>query len=258
MKRLLLSLIVIAVCIGFGVSGPPPGGAGGGSRSIRSNPPSDVPGPAGFPSGATHYWTLDEASGTRNDSVGTTHLSETTAVGAAAGKDNNGANYTWNTTDFGVLDGTADIAVPSAYSLCGWFKFSAVDANQTLSISAITTPGAITISLVYTADGDLISFAHNEEETLSHSIIPDTSWHFICATATGATAIIYLDGASVESNPAATLDFDDWNSLRISAANSSAMSGTVGLVDEIVFFPLALTPQNVTDIWNGGTGLFGP
>jgi len=210
-----------------------------------------------FPAGATHYWTLDEASGTRNDSVGTTHLAETTAVAAAAGKKNNAASFTWNTTNFGDLDGTVNIAVPSAFSLVAWFKFSAVDASQALSIGG-TTVGGFFVGVEILCSGDILNFVLSEEGTLQIGFVPDTSFHLICITATGTTAKIYLDGVEVASDAGATIDFDDWDTFTIFGNNGAAVAGTVGLVDEVAFFPLALTPQNVTDIWNGGVGTFGP
>lgn len=210
-----------------------------------------------FPAGATHYWKLDEASGTRNDSVGTTHLAETTAVGAAAGKKNNGANFVWNTTNFGDLDGTVDILIASAFSIVGWFKFSSVATNQAITVEG-TTAGGFPVGITILCGSDLLNFRLSEEDNISVNFTPDTSFHLFCLTASGTTAKIYLDGTEVASDAGKTIDFDDWNTFQINAGNSGSTAGTVGIVDEVAVFDRVLTPTEVSDIWNGGTGAFGP
>lgn len=212
---------------------------------------------ASFPSGATHYWTLDEASGTRDDAVGTVDLDETTAVASGTGKDSNAAQFDWNGTSFGQLDDGVNITVPSEFSLCGWFKFSSVAANQVITVSAMTT-GGFSVGFSANCTTDLLLFSLSEEDNLTIGFTPDTSFHLFCLTATGTTAKIYMDGTEVASDAGKTIDFDDWDSFRIVASNSGTTSGTVGLVDEVVFFPLVPTPTDISNMWNAGTGRFGP
>ena len=254
MRTLLFLLLLLPLC-----AAPPPGGAGGGSRAFRSNPPAAPAAPASFPSGATHYWNLDEVSGTRDDAVGSTDLDEVTAVASGTGKDGNACQFDWNGSAFGSLSDGVNISIPSAYSLCAWFKFSAIDANQTFTVLGTSLGDAFMFGITYEAAGaDTVVFDYQEEGALVHSITADTDWHLICVTATGTTVTIYLDGASVATDTGATIDFSDWDAFTITSSNSGTMSGTVGLLDEVSFFDRALTPTEVSDMWNGGTGTFGP
>jgi hypothetical protein len=256
MSRLPIVLLITAQSLsaqvigGYGLFGGVIS-SGGFSSSVSASG-----GAPSFPSGATHYWQLEEASGTRDDFIGSTDLAATSTTGNAAGKNNNAASFTWNGINFGNLNGTTDISVPSAYTFSGWFKFSDTGANQILRIEGETTGSGIIIGIKYSASADEISFSYQEEGLLTFGITPDTGWHYIAVTASGTTVIIYLDGSSVATDTGATIDFADWGSTVFTAVNSGAMSGTVGLIDEVGFWPEALSPSQISDLYNGGTGLF--
>lgn len=213
---------------------------------------SSSPAPS-FPSGATHYWTMNEASGVRFDSIGTAHLAETVATGSAAGINGNAASFTWNTVNYGVLDGNVDIEIPSECSFSLFFRFAAVDSNQDYVLVGFTTDGAFGV-LIRCSSDDIV-FYHGST-ALIQSFTPDTNVHHLCVTAIGTIATIYLDGVAVAIDPAATNDFSDWTAFTCYASNSGSTSGTVGLIDEMAVFPRALTPAEVLTIWNSGAGLF--
>lgn len=256
MKLFSIISVTLLAFVASVVSLPP-----GGNVSLpgrRSEPQPVVVAPASFPSGATHYWNMDEASGIRDDAVGATDLDEVTAVGSGTGKDSNAAQFDWNGTTFGSLSDGVNISIPSAYSLCAWFKFSSVAANQVLTLLGTSVGDGFAFGISYSAAADSIGFDYQEEGNLAHPITPNTDWHLVCVTATGTTVTIYLDGSSVATDTGATIDFSDWDTFSISGGNSGAMSGTVGLVDEVSFFDRALNSTEVSDMWNGGTGTFGP
>ena len=57
------------------------------------------------------YWKLDEASSTRNDSVGTNHLTSNNSVGQATGKLNYAANFVAANSQYLSIADNADLSV---------------------------------------------------------------------------------------------------------------------------------------------------
>lgn len=215
----------------------------------------DIP---SLPSGLIHYWKLNEASGVRSDSIGAVHLAETAPTSSAAGKNANAARFVWNASNFGALDGSGTIAIPSECSLSIWFKFDAVDSNQSFFVSGYTLGGGLFGVEIRCATDEIVFYHGTGAQYILHSFTPDTSWHHICVTAAGTTATIYLDGVGVASNVAATFDFSDWFAFTCSASNSGSTSGSVGLVDEVGVFNRALTQQEAINLWYGSAGVFLP
>lgn len=102
---------------GFGERGPGRGGgtkAGGVGWSER---------PATLRDGLVAYWTLDEVSGTRSDSIGGNHLSDINTVGSDVGVIGNGAVFVAANSEH-LLDSTPSL-VPTAggpFTVSLWYK----------------------------------------------------------------------------------------------------------------------------------------
>src|SRR5262245_62023817 len=73
------------------------------------------------------YWTLDEASGTRNDSVGSNHLTDVNSTPSGTGKINNGADFNGSNQH---LDGANPCASRGAFSVSAWLKNDTLSGND--------------------------------------------------------------------------------------------------------------------------------
>lgn len=70
------------------------------------------------------YWKLDESSGTRSDSVGSSHLTDYNTVGTATGRIGTAISYASGNTDkyLGCAD-NADLSMGDIdFTIAGWFK----------------------------------------------------------------------------------------------------------------------------------------
>ena len=87
--------------------------------------------------------------------------------------------------------------------------------------------------------------------------ISENAWQHIAATYDGSNLRLYLDGAEVAS-VAKTGLVDQSNSVNASIGNIPAGDSSTrafdGLIDEVCIFDIALTAQNIDDIYNSGDG----
>jgi hypothetical protein len=80
---------------------------------------------------AVAAWTLDEASGTRADSVGSNDLADTNTVGSAAGLFGNAADFELSSAQYlSIADNTALSMGNVKMTLTAWLKFESVAATQ--------------------------------------------------------------------------------------------------------------------------------
>lgn len=89
--------------------------AGGGASSLLT--------------GIRAYWMLDEASGTRNDSVGSNHLTDHNTVGQTTGILGNCATFAAASTRYLTLANNADVALGDEdFTFAGWFWLTQYDS----------------------------------------------------------------------------------------------------------------------------------
>lgn len=70
------------------------------------------------------YWKLDESSGTRNDSVGSSHLTDYNTVASATGRIGSALSYAAGNTDkyIGCADNDSLSMGDIDFTIAGWFK----------------------------------------------------------------------------------------------------------------------------------------
>lgn len=76
--------------------------------------------------GLKAYWKMDEASGTRADSIGAYTLTDNNTVGSAVGKIGNCASMVQSAAEYLSLPGAqAELLIPegSSYTVTGWVRF---------------------------------------------------------------------------------------------------------------------------------------
>ncbi len=99
-----------------------------------ANAPVSTPAPpSSLSSGLAAYWKLEESSGVRHDSIGSSSLSDAYGnVAQGAGKVNNAASFGGS----GVLyanDGSALIVAGSSFTLAGWVKLNAKTSDGSIA-----------------------------------------------------------------------------------------------------------------------------
>lgn len=198
----------------------------------------------------THYWSMDEASGTRADSKGSVNLSEVNGtVDAVTGLKNSAAET--RAAAASELDSSA-WTEPAVFSMSVWFNFPALAATG----DALILTTKVGDFFIQVEDGDS-SATHGTALTFSGSAnvsvastISQNAWHLAVVVADGTNLKVSLDGGTFSSavgtvTPSSSvLQFIDGN------------NGMPIKYDEIGFYNVALTQGNATTLWNGGAGTF--
>ena len=204
-----------------------------------------------FPAGATNYYRLGETSGNpRIDSVGAQNLAEVVGtVGQAAGISGNAAN--WAPSTGRLFKNLIPQNFLSPVSCSFWVN---VDNLPGITADLIQGGGGDEdIKVKITSGGNIVLYNVNDGDIVSIALGALDAWHLVVVTVSGTSWSMSIDGGAL-------------NSGVVSNPPSEGSSFTVGTVtdldssiDEIaVFANKILTAQEISDIWNGGTGTFLP
>jgi len=78
------------------------------------------------------------------------------------------------------------------------------------------------------------------------------TWYHMVLTYDGTTAILYLDGENVASNPGQGEIMYDDQPVRIGTHSHDTGAAFDGFIDEVALFDVALEPEDIEAIMNGG------
>lgn len=205
----------------------------------------------------THYWSMDEASGTRVDSKGSKNLSESGgAVSSGTGID--GSASSWNGTGTANLT-TASLGFGSSdiKSVAFWVKVNAfpasfynfcigeADPDPSLEIDSHDggTTGVWVVATI--VDGALDE-------------VPATvgTWNLFVATFVDATTWKWsMNGGAFRTVGGQSSGLPSGTTLSVAGIVNGANQMN-GLIDELMTFNVLLTQGDVTTLWNGGIGKF--
>lgn len=211
------------------------------------------------------YWSLGEASGTRNDSHGANHLTDTNTVTQAVGKQGNAAQFTAaNSEQLSVVDNAAlSVAAGQSLTVAGWSYGDTIPANATMA--AKWNSGGTNSEYMLTF-GQLTAnrfefIVRNAADTATASVPANAlgapvvaTWYFIVCWYDDAaqTINIQVNGGTVDSAAHATGVRDGTESFRLGAISSSGYWN--GREDEVGVWKRVLTAAERTYLYNGGAG----
>jgi len=221
------------------------------------------------------WWSMDETSGTRNDSHGSNHLTDNNTVTYEAGKQSNAAKFTYTNTEYlsragASLSGFDDIG---DFSMAFWIKvptdlgrypciFSIDDASSQRKILLYYDDRGATTYLNFTVFGASYSYPNDYHQKqvsipltstfkliiIQYDISTDTLTAYVNNDA--GTAFSHLDGNGVTS---ATLKNTTTTPLQIGyVGHAQALDGSI---DEFGFWGRLLTSDERTELYASGAGL---
>lgn len=205
---------------------------------------------AAITSGLIDYWTFDEGSGnTAGDSSGSGNAGTLTGGPTwTTGRVGTGA-LLFNATQSQYVNIPSQ-SVPTDFSYSAWV--------QTSQTGFIISGGLARILLIYNGCGQgmrvYFSVAGNNPcsgAANSSATVTDGAWHQVTGVNVGNTQVIYVDG--VAGNPGSqTLN----NASGYITIGQSPWNGFfTGSIDDVRIYNRALTPSEVTDLYNyTGTG----
>jgi hypothetical protein len=222
--------------------------------------------------GLVSYWKLDEASGQRNDSHGSNHLTDNNTVGSTTGIINSGANFVAANSEYLSCASNASLQMSgnTDWTITAWVKLSSLPAAGA-DYQIVTKDDDAANSRDYTLDyqkgvangfrvyikggGTWLAQVGSEAST--------GVWYFLTAWYDSAIGNLKLriNDTTTYTSPASGATGTDVSSaqFRIGAREYSGFEGFWdGVIDEVGIWKRKLTSGEITQLYNGGAGLSYP
>lgn len=251
---------------GTDVSGTPgffdlPGGGASTNSSLSKIPRNDR---------LVSYWSMDEsANTTRADFLGNFNLSDVNGVGSVTGKNNNAADfngtndYLQNTTFEKTLGG-------SDFTISFWVNINSLASDNGILGQFLNDSGDRRFYVSVLVDGSIRFLVGNSTGTSSFTITTAASQVSVATTTlitvtfetTTGTSTIYKNGGLLlkqESSTTAVNGPSTANTVTtpfIVGRNGELTDYLDGWIDELAIWNVALTPNEITEYYNSGTGYF--
>lgn len=209
------------------------------------------------------YWKLDEASGTRVDSVGANNLTDGNTVTQAVGKVVNAAQFTSANSEYLSIADNATLSTGDIdFTIACWVYFDALGTMEYIVQKFDNSGGAgEEFRLFYDSSVNRFRWAVGSSTTVLANTFgaPSTgTWYFItCYHDSIANSI----GIAVNNGTADTAGLvggpsNGTGPFQIGASDSTGTPGSFmnGRIDEVGFWKRVLTPQERADLYHGGLG----
>lgn len=212
------------------------------------------------------YWKLDETSGTRNDSVGSNHLTDNNTVTSAAGIISNAAEFLAANSEFLSIADNTDLSTGDIdFTISFWVYFNA------------TTPAALVGKWETSANREYAVYLESNVINFSVSTsgvsisgtvtaaalgLPSTgTWYFVVAwhDSINNTLNIQADNATPESTAYSSGVVERAAAFKIGTLyDSPGVYDFSGRIDEVGFWKRVLTTDERSALYNSGNGLAYP
>lgn len=195
------------------------------------------------------YWKLDSSS-SWTGSVGPNLNFGESYVDSVAGKISGAAQF--NGSNYLVSDG--NLSVENLCSISFWFKCSNASGPDVLTgLEYPTSYRCLSI------DGDLYFQAPDASVVTSAGSginYCDYAWHHIVGVASNTTIYLYVDGSFIGDN---IINLETvYPKPFIIGSSDFAYASNGTMIDEVGIWSRALTPLEISALYNGGSGLTYP
>jgi hypothetical protein len=207
------------------------------------------------------WWSLNEASGTRNDSHGANHLTDNnTVLFSASGIKSNAADLERDTSESLSIASNANLQMGDIdFTMFGWVKAETLNDFATI----ISKRQSVTLPeyQLYYASGKF-SFVTANSSNVGTTITADTpavstgTWYFIVAwhNASANTLNIQVNNGTVYTDASPVTPRTDTFVFQLGAQQSPAAGFWDGLIDEVGIYKKVLTSDERTWLYNSGAG----
>lgn len=225
------------------------GPAGGGPSTLLNN--------------LAAYWTLDEASGTRSDSVGTSHLTATNSPTSAAGKQGNAVQLVSASSQYlSVAENAAiDVSGQQDFTLAGWVYFDTLPVNVGGFIGQWGDDTSINQrAYLLHRNNSTIQFFVSGDGANSISVTSATlttaTWYCVVAwhDAAGDTVNLQINNGTTTSAAYAGGIFNSTSPFILGRRDRAIDNSHNGRLDEFGLWKRVLTDTERTALYNSGNG----
>lgn len=214
------------------------------------------------------YWKLDEASGTRADSHGSNNLTDNNTVTSTTGKIGNAALFNAVDADNEYLSKSSPSSIPTGSgdrTIAGWINFSALrgtDSYQTIFSSGVQSVGNDEFTFVVWENGsgnEYLAVDRYGARQSSNDIVASTStWYHVAVVMSSSNLTFYLNGSAHGTATGGTYNTVATSTLQIGKRFADTGSDFRGYIEELGVWSKALTSDEITDLYNSGSGLAYP
>lgn len=200
------------------------------------------------------YWSLDEASGTRIDAHGSNDLADNGGVTGTSGVATfDGSNDYLNIASNASLQ-MGDID----FSIVYFFRASTV-SNPRGHVAKVSAASGATWEYYIRTNGTTLEFNVGNGSTVgtATTTIANNTWYFVVAVhdSVNNELRLYLDGTLVSTVAWTTGALVGGGAFALGARPATSYAHFFGGdLDEVGLWKRALTPAEITDLYNGGDG----
>lgn len=213
-------------------------------------------------SGLIAFWKLDEASGTRSDSVGSNHLADNATVTQAAGKIGNAAQFTAANSEFLSIADNADLSTGDIdFTFSAWVYLDTKTAVRDL-ITKWGAAGQREYLLAYSNATDRFEWYVSNDGTGGPVATANTfgspstaTWYFIVVYHDSVNNLIGISVNNGAFNTTAhtTGVFNSTTAFQL-GGRSSGPAYHNGRMDAVGFWKKVLSGAEITELYNAGAG----
>ncbi len=199
--------------------------------------------------GLVSYWTMDEASGTRADSVGSNALSSNNGVGSATGKIGDAATFNgsnqWLQAAFSGFPSGA-----SAWEINGWLK--PVNATGTYAIVCRWGAGGLSWEMYQLAAALNVQFNSGAITVTKSSALAAGTYINVSFGYDGANAFLIVNNGSADTSALASVTS---STEPFSIGREASGFYWPGAADAFGVWSRTLSSGERTSLYNSGGGL---
>lgn len=211
------------------------------------------------------YWTLGEASGTRNDSHGANHLTDVNTVGSVAGKIGTAGQFVRASAErLTIADNAALSLGASGLTVTAWVYLDTKGAATNLVAGKYTATGTTSEYVLAHITSDRFIFAVYNTAGTEFRATADTfgapalaTWYFLVGTFTLGTlvATISVNNGAANSAAAGSGTPNDTTTLFALGSDAGGTRAFDGRIDEVGVWKRVLTSTEITQLYAAGVGL---
>lgn len=211
------------------------------------------------------FWELEAASGTRNDAVGSNHLTDNNTVTQGTGKVGNAAQFTRANSEFLSHSSNATLQMGDIdFSICAWINPASLNEMMVVTKDDDAANSRDYTLDVYNASGLLKTRFYTNGSgggivAPSAADITLGAWTFLMAIHDSVANTLFLsinDGLSETGGTGGVAPDVSAAVFMIGAREYSGFESYFdGLIDQVGLWKRALSAAEVTALYNGGAGL---
>lgn len=207
----------------------------------------------------TSFWKLDEASGTRADSVGSNNLNDNRTVTQAGGKLGDAAQFTMANSEYLSIPDNPSLSVGGTdFTISAWVY---LDTKSTNMVFVGKYGGAGEYALYYALSTDTFrcsTFPQLDAIVTPPGGVQTGQWYFLTCShnATTHTNTITVNNTYTHTSSSGSEPTDTTAEFSIGRFQPSGSTMYLnGRVDSVGFWKRILTSDEITELYNSGTGL---